>query len=148
MSEIKYEIKETIGVLSTSAKGWQKELNLISWNDAAPKYDIREWSPDHEKMGKGITLSNEEFERLRAVINNTKAQLLFVLCVLAISIETTLFCESINKCCSESSKAKMEFSLDEYDMSKKTIVVEKGDTIKTNTIYFFEEKNKQKSKKN
>jgi len=80
--------------------------------------------------------------------NNTKAQLLFVLCVLAISIETTLFCESINKCCSESSKAKMEFSLDEYDMSKKTIVVEKGDTIKTNTIYFFEEKNKQKSKKN
>ena len=61
--------------------------------------------------------------------NNTKAQ---------------LFCAGINKCCSESSKAKMEFSLDEYDMSKKTIVVEKGDTIKTNTIYFFEEKNKQK----
>lgn len=72
MSEIKYEIKETIGVLSTSAKGWQKELNLISWNDAAPKYDIREWSPNHEKMGKGITLSNEEFDRLRAVINNIK----------------------------------------------------------------------------
>lgn len=79
--------------------------------------------------------------------NDTKAQLLFVLCVLATSAEATLFCATINKCCSESSKAKMEFSLDEYDMSKKTIVVEKGDTIKTNTIYFFEEKNKQKSKK-
>lgn len=77
--------------------------------------------------------------------NNTKAQLLFVLCVLAISVETTLFYAGINNCRSESSKAKMEFSLDEYDMSKKTIVVEKGDTIKTNTIYFFEEKNKQKN---
>lgn len=64
MSDIKYEIKETIGVLSTSAKGWQKELNLISWNGAAPKYDIREWAPEHEKMGKGITLSEEEMKKL------------------------------------------------------------------------------------
>lgn len=53
-NEISYEIKETIGVLSTSVKGWQKELNLISWNGAAPKYDIREWAPEHEKMGKGL----------------------------------------------------------------------------------------------
>lgn len=89
----------------------------------------------------GIFCGTTIFDDLK---NNTKAQLLFVLCVLAISIETTLFCDSINKCCSENGKAKMEFSLDEYDMSKKTIVVEKGDTIKTNTIDFFEEKNKQK----
>lgn len=91
----------------------------------------------------GIFCGTTIFDDLK---NNTKAQLLFALCVLAISIETTLFCESINKCCSESSKAKMEFSLDEYDMSKKMIVVEKGDTIKTNTIYFFEEKNKKSEK--
>ena len=56
MADIKYEITEEIGILSESAKGWTKELNLISWNDREPKYDIREWAPDHEKMGKGVTL--------------------------------------------------------------------------------------------
>lgn len=58
------KIKETIGVLSESPKGWSKELNLVSWNDAAPKYDIREWSPDHTKMGKGVTLTKEELVKL------------------------------------------------------------------------------------
>ncbi|MFC0472150.1 YdbC family protein [Halalkalibacter kiskunsagensis] len=60
MANITFEIKETIAVLSESAKGWKKELNLISWNGRDPKYDIREWSPDHLKMGKGVTLSEEE----------------------------------------------------------------------------------------
>jgi len=64
MPDIKYEITKHIGVLSESAKGWKKELNLISWNDREPKYDIREWSPDHEKMGKGITLTDEELSVL------------------------------------------------------------------------------------
>ncbi|UOE96320.1 YdbC family protein [Alkalihalobacillus sp. LMS39] len=68
MAEIKYEIIETLGVLSTSAKGWQKEVNLISWNDRPPKYDIREWAPNHEKMGKGITLSEEEIEQLKKIL--------------------------------------------------------------------------------
>jgi hypothetical protein len=65
MADIKFEIKETIGSLSESAKGWKKELNLVSWNDKDPKYDIREWSPDHAKMGKGVTLTKEELEKLR-----------------------------------------------------------------------------------
>jgi hypothetical protein len=69
MAEIKFEIKETIGVLSESTKGWTKELNLISWNDAAPKYDIREWSPDHTKMGKGVTLTAEELKKLRDLLS-------------------------------------------------------------------------------
>jgi hypothetical protein len=69
MAEIKYEIKETIGSLSESAKGWKKELNLISWNDKEAKYDIRDWSPEHEKMGKGVTLSAEELKTLRDVLN-------------------------------------------------------------------------------
>ena len=64
MADIKYEIKETYGELSSSAKGWTKELNLISWNESAPKFDIRDWAPEHEKMGKGITLSREEAEAL------------------------------------------------------------------------------------
>ncbi|MFN8433846.1 MAG: YdbC family protein [Anaerolineales bacterium] len=68
MNEIKYEIIKTIGVLSTSASGWKKELNLISWNDREPKYDLRDWSADHSKMGKGVTLSAEELSALREVL--------------------------------------------------------------------------------
>ena len=68
MADIKYEITKHIGVLSESAKGWTKELNLVSWNDREPKYDIREWSPEHEKMGKGITLSNEEVAELKRLL--------------------------------------------------------------------------------
>ncbi|MCL1811503.1 MAG: YdbC family protein [Methanomassiliicoccaceae archaeon] len=66
--EFKYEVVEKIAVLSESSKGWTKELNLISWNDRDPKYDIREWSPDGEKMGKGITLSNEEVAVLKSAL--------------------------------------------------------------------------------
>ena len=69
MSEIKYEIIKKIGVLSKSGSGWTKELNLISWNDREPKYDIREWSPDGEKMGKGATLSREELLALKELLN-------------------------------------------------------------------------------
>ena len=64
MTEIKYEIKEELGVLSESNKGWTKELNLISWNGGAPKYDLRDWAPNHEKMGKGVTLSSDEVNEL------------------------------------------------------------------------------------
>ena len=69
MADIKFEIKETIGVLSESAKGWTKELSLVSWNDKDPKYDIREWSPDHAKMGKGVTLTVEELKKIRDLLN-------------------------------------------------------------------------------
>lgn len=69
MSEFKFEIKKTLGILSESSKGWKKELNLISWNDKDVKYDIREWSPDHEKMSKGITLSDEEMKRLKDILS-------------------------------------------------------------------------------
>lgn len=70
LAEIKFEIIETIAVLSESPKGWKKELNLISWNGREPKYDIREWSPEHEKMGKGVTLSDEEVKKLKEALNN------------------------------------------------------------------------------
>jgi hypothetical protein len=69
MVDIIFEIKEPIGVLSESAKGWTKELNLVSWNDREPKYDIREWSPEHDKMGKGVTLSKEELKALKQVLD-------------------------------------------------------------------------------
>lgn len=71
MAEIKYDIVEEIGVLSVSTKGWTKELNRISWNGGAPKYDIRDWSPEHEKMGKGVTLSEEEVKKLVELLTNS-----------------------------------------------------------------------------
>jgi len=70
MADFKYEIIEEIGVLSTNQSGWTKELNLISWNGRPPKFDIRDWSPDHEKMGKGLTLSNEELHALQELMND------------------------------------------------------------------------------
>lgn len=70
MAEIKYEIIETLGVLSESSKGWSKELNLISWNNRQPKYDLRDWAPEHVKMGKGVTLSKEDLKKLRDILNN------------------------------------------------------------------------------
>ena len=69
MPEIKYEVVETIGVVSEGKNGWNKELNLISWNEREPVYDIRTWSPDHEKMGKGITISADEVILLRDLLN-------------------------------------------------------------------------------
>lgn len=69
MAGIKYEITETVGVVSENSKGWSKELNLISWNDRSPKYDLRDWAPEHEKMGKGVTLSTEELKALRDILN-------------------------------------------------------------------------------
>lgn len=68
VKEFSYEIVEEIGVLSENNRGWRKELNLVSWNGNQPKFDLRDWGPDHEKMGKGVTLSNEEFETLKKLI--------------------------------------------------------------------------------
>ena len=70
MSDIQYELIKNIGALSKSASGWAKELNLISWNDREPKYDIRDWSANHEKMGKGVTLSKEELLALKELLNS------------------------------------------------------------------------------
>lgn len=69
MADLTYNIERTVAVLATSPKGWTKELNLISWNNRPAKYDIREWSPDHTKMSKGITLSGEELVALKDALN-------------------------------------------------------------------------------
>jgi len=68
MADIKYEITKHIGVLSEGSKGWRKELNLVSWNNREPKYDIRDWSLEHEKMGKGVTLSDAEITELKRLL--------------------------------------------------------------------------------
>ena len=74
MAELKFEITERIDVLSENAKGWTKELNKVSWNEREPKYDLREWNPDHSRMGKGITLTDEEVETLKAILNGEEIE--------------------------------------------------------------------------
>ena len=69
MASINYDIEKEYGVVSESNKGWRKELNLVSWNNREPKYDLRDWAPGHEKMGKGITLTEEELIKLRDLLN-------------------------------------------------------------------------------
>ena len=69
MADIKYDIVKEIGVLSENSKGWRKEINLISWNGGEPKYDIRDWAPEHEKMGKGTTLNKDEAMKLKEILN-------------------------------------------------------------------------------
>ena len=69
MADIKFEIEKELGSISESSKGWTKELNLISWNGKDAKYDLRDWAPEHEKMGKGVTLSVEELKKLRDILN-------------------------------------------------------------------------------
>lgn len=69
MADIKYEIEKELGSISESPKGWSKELNLISWNGKEAKYDLRDWAPEHEKMGKGITLSIDELRKLKDLLN-------------------------------------------------------------------------------
>ncbi len=67
---LEFEIVKHFGVIADKTKGWKRELNSVSWNGAEPKYDIRDWSPEHEKMGKGITLSEEEMKVLYEIIGS------------------------------------------------------------------------------
>lgn len=69
MPEIEFDVVKEFGELSENIKGWKREVNLVSWNGRDPKYDIRDWSPDHAKMGKGITLTEEEMKQLRDILD-------------------------------------------------------------------------------
>ncbi|MDO5690508.1 MAG: PC4/YdbC family ssDNA-binding protein [Tissierellia bacterium] len=68
MAEFKYEIVEELGILSENTKGWRKELNLVSWNERPAKFDIREWAPEHARMNKGITMTEEEARVLYEIL--------------------------------------------------------------------------------
>lgn len=67
--EIKFNITENLGVISEGDKGWKKELNLVSWNEGDPKYDIRDWNESHERMGKGTTFTAGELANLKNILN-------------------------------------------------------------------------------
>ena len=69
MAELKYEVVEKLGVLGETGTGWTKELNLVSWNEREPKYDIRDWNADHTRMSKGISMTEEEMQKLVELFN-------------------------------------------------------------------------------
>ena len=62
--EVRFEILEHIGIISTHPTGWNKELNIVSWNGGQPKYDIRDWDLDHEHMSRGVTLHEKEMRQI------------------------------------------------------------------------------------
>ena len=72
MPDLKFEITQHLGTISENAKGWTKEVNLVSWNDREPKFDIREGSPDHSKMGKGVTLTKEEILKIKDILQDVE----------------------------------------------------------------------------
>jgi hypothetical protein len=69
MAEFKFDIKKNLGTISESAKGWKREVNVMTWNNKKAKVDIREWDEKHEQMGKGITLNKEELKQLKDILN-------------------------------------------------------------------------------
>jgi hypothetical protein len=74
MDSIKFDIMKHFGLISSEKSGWKKELNLVSWNGRTPKLDIRDWAPGHEKMGKGITLTEEEAAQLAKLLVSALAR--------------------------------------------------------------------------
>jgi len=66
--EFSFEIVDRLGILSEAKSGWTMELNTVSWGGRPAKYDIRSWAPDHQKMGKGVTLSAEDLAALKKLL--------------------------------------------------------------------------------
>lgn len=69
MADITFKITKELGVISETTKGWTRELNMVSWNDRDPKFDIRDWSPDHTRMSKGVSFTEEEMMKLVELFN-------------------------------------------------------------------------------
>ncbi|MDR1616759.1 MAG: hypothetical protein LBR98_07090 [Syntrophomonadaceae bacterium] len=67
-NDFKYEITAQLGFISESGRAWRKEFNQVSWNGGEPKYDIRDWSENHERMGKGVTLTEAETRKLKELL--------------------------------------------------------------------------------
>lgn len=77
MSELKFEIKKNIGIFGQGLNGWNKEINVVSWNDKKPKIDIREWDENHQKMSKGITMIKDEVAKLKELLNGVDVEGLY-----------------------------------------------------------------------
>lgn len=73
-NQYNFEIIKHIGIIDSYPSGWAKEINLVSWNGNDAKYDIREWSPEHDKISRGITLTKEEVIKLMDILSNEEAE--------------------------------------------------------------------------
>lgn len=73
-NEISMKLIRTVGTLSENEKGWKKQLKVISWNDAEPKYDLRAWNPEEDRSGKGLTMTLDELKALGDIINTELAE--------------------------------------------------------------------------
>ena len=69
VADITFEITKELGIISETSKGWTRELNMVSWNEREPKFDIRDWSPDHTRMSKGVSLTEDEMKKLIELFN-------------------------------------------------------------------------------
>ena len=67
MAEITYDVVENIGVIADNG-AWETQVNMISWNHAKPKLDIRNWNVETNKMSKGISLTESEARELARVL--------------------------------------------------------------------------------
>lgn len=74
-NEIIFEIKERIGVVEEFPTGWRKELNLVSWNGNEPKYDLRDWDPEHERMSRGITLTESQMNKVVRLVSERNKEI-------------------------------------------------------------------------
>ena len=70
--DFSFKVVKELGVLSENKSGWKLELNMVNWNNRGEKYDIRSWSPEHEKMGKGVTLTKDELVKLKTLLNEVE----------------------------------------------------------------------------
>ena len=66
--EIEFKLVEKLGVLDTHKSGWAREVNIVAWNGKPPKFDIRDWDPEHERMSRGITLHEREAVKLAKIL--------------------------------------------------------------------------------
>ena len=66
-NDVTFEIMEHIGVIdeiNNREEKWTKEINVVAWNGGKPKIGIKDWNATHERMSRGITLTEEQGEKL------------------------------------------------------------------------------------
>ena len=69
VKEIIFVLDKEIGVLFTNVNGWTKEMYFVFWNDGVTKYDLHDWNRFHEKMGKSDTLTENEIQKQKILLN-------------------------------------------------------------------------------
>ena len=73
LADLNFKIVKSLGVVGEPTKtGWTTELNVVTWFDKEPVYDIRAWSPEHTRCGKGISLNANTLKDLQNLLNSVE----------------------------------------------------------------------------